>query len=112
MKIDIARIAHLAFYCSLLTSGACAQVPPDGQWTQLQAFYKVSGGPLTVKSESVENPAARVEKISFTGPEGDVVKGYFYRPLAEGVYPAALLLHGLGDSAKGLVDTIMAKALV
>jgi uncharacterized protein len=108
------RISQLFLLGTLLASSACGQTKPvadDGLWPKLKAIYDYDAkGAVEVKSTPVENTDMRMERITFTGPEGDAASGFFSRPKADGVYPCVLLLHGLGDSSKGRFDLGMAKA--
>lgn len=68
-------------------------------WETLKAAYDYdSSTPPDVKEEPVANDSALVIHISFTGPDGKPVSGTFMRPKAEGVYPCALVMHGLTNN--------------
>jgi fermentation-respiration switch protein FrsA (DUF1100 family) len=83
---------------------AAAQTPPAApqialtppEWSRLRAAYDYDAKrPLDVKEAPKENADALLLHITFTGPDGETVPGLFARPKADGVYPCALLLHGL-----------------
>ncbi len=68
-------------------------------WEKLKAAYDYdSSAAPDVKEEPQESETAMVIQISFTGPDGKPVHGTFMRPKAEGVYPCALVLHGLTNN--------------
>lgn len=68
-------------------------------WDTLKAAYDYdSSTPPDVKEEPVESANALVLHITFTGPYGKPVNGTFMRPKADGVYPCALVMHGLTNN--------------
>lgn len=68
-------------------------------WEKLKAAYDYdSSAAPDVKEEPVASDSAMVLHLTFTGPNGKPVNGTFMRPKAEGVYPCALVLHGLTNN--------------
>ena len=68
-------------------------------WEKLKAAYDYDASAAPdVKEEPVESSSAMVVHLTFTGPGGKPVNGTFMRPKAEGVYPCALVLHGLTNN--------------
>ncbi|MCW3097219.1 MAG: esterase [Chthonomonadaceae bacterium] len=68
-------------------------------WDALKAAYDYdSSAAPDVKEEPVANENVMVLHITFTGPDGKPVNGTFMRPKADGVYPCALVMHGLTNN--------------
>lgn len=68
-------------------------------WEKLKAAYDYDASAAPdVKEEPGESDSAMVIHLTFTGPNGKPVNGIFMRPKAEGVYPCALVLHGLTNN--------------
>ncbi len=68
-------------------------------WESLESAYNYdNSAPPDVKEEPVANDSVMVVHISFTGPNGKPVSGTFMRPKADGVYPCALVMHGLTNN--------------
>ena len=73
-----------------------AATPP---WEKLKAAYDYDSSTAPdVKEEPVANDNMMVVHITFTGPDGKAVSGTFMRPKADGVYPCALVMHGLTNN--------------
>lgn len=78
--------------------------PPD--WKTLKAAYDYSPKAAgKVEAEVRDDPDYLRVHLTFSNPSGQRVTGLFLRPKASGVYPVALLLHGLG----GTKETIVAR---
>ncbi len=71
---------------------------PTPEWAKLQAAYNYDQGTPDVKEEPQERDDAMQINIAFTGPSGKPVSGIFLRPKADGIYPCALVLHGLTNN--------------
>ena len=71
---------------------------PTPEWAKLQAAYNYEQGTPDVKEEPKERDDAMQINVAFTGPSGKPVSGVFLRPKADGVYPCALVLHGLTNN--------------
>ena len=68
-------------------------------WDSLKAAYDYDNSAAPdVKEEPVANDNMMVLHITFTGPDGKPVSGTFMRPKADGIYPCALVLHGLTNT--------------
>ena len=79
-------------------------LPPVPAWDTLKAAYEYETKPLEVKAEAKSDPTFFVERLTFTDAKGETVSGLFVRPKAEGVYPVALNLHGLGSNKEETTD--------
>ncbi len=81
------------------TKKAVKSVMATPLWPKLKAAYDYDGSAAPeVKEEPQDSDKAVVINISFTGPNGKPVNGTFMRPKAEGVYPCALVMHGLTNN--------------
>jgi dienelactone hydrolase len=82
-----------------VTKQVVKHVTATPPWETLKAAYDYDGSaPPDVKEEPQQNENVMVLHITFTGPNGKPVNGTFMRPKAEGVYPCALVLHGLTNN--------------
>ena len=98
---------------ALLLGGICLGFSSQDSaplWEKLSAAYKYEGKALTVKEETKEDSAHFLQRISFTNANGESVPGLFRRPKADGIYPCALLLHGL-TSKKEDMSSMFGRAL-
>jgi uncharacterized protein len=78
------------------TSPIPQPAPKPATWEKRKAAYdytKPADFAVTVKT--LDDEMYRREHLSFQNAKGQTVTGLFVRPKAEGVYPVALVLHGL-----------------
>jgi len=74
-------------------------------WETLESAYDYdSSSPPDVKETPVANDKVMVLHITFTGPAGKAVNGTFMRPKADGVYPCALVMHGLTNNKETAIS--------
>jgi predicted esterase len=81
-------------------------------WESLKAAYDYdSAAAPDFKEEPVANDNMMVVHLTFTGPDGKPVSGTFMRPKADGVYPCALVMHGLTNNKETAI-TLFGNRLV
>lgn len=115
-------LAVLAFHSTLPTSAWAQDNPFESstaapkfkvpKWDELKALHDYEktpqGKPLTVTEkaqgeETFEGKPLSLTHLTFTNGKGKKVTGLYLRPKAEGVYPVALLLHGLGSDKETMI---------
>lgn len=79
-------------------------LPAPPAWDTLRAAYDVDvKAPPTVREEARADADYLLQHLSFTNAKGQMVSGLFLRPKKDGVYPVALLLHGLGSDKETMI---------
>ncbi len=81
------------------TKKVVRSVAATPSWAKLKAAYDYDNNAAAdIKETPQDSDSAVVVNLTFTGPNGKPVNGIFMRPKAEGVYPCALVLHGLTNN--------------
>ena len=76
-------------------------------------FAYDSSKPLDLKSRSssnVKGGGVKVQDISFTGPSGDLIRGFLVEPRSAGPHPAVIYVHGAGGDRLEMLDKAIALA--
>lgn len=99
------------------TAAAAKGLAATPTWPALRAAYDYKANEVPevkevpVESEGSDAQDGMMTRISFSGANGKPVVGLFLRPKAEGVYPCALVLHGLTNN-KEIAVKMFGNALV
>ena len=110
VKRATTKTKALANSASASVKSTLANIPSPG-WEKLQKAYAYNNAPPQVKETPKENANALEIRLSFAGANGKPVSGTFMRPKADGVYPVALVLHGLTNN-KEIAIAMFGKSLV
>ncbi len=105
------KVTASAGRAARVATASANKVFANPTWETLRSAYDYDGAAPDVKEEAVANDNAMILKISFTGPSGQPVEGLFLRPKEDGVYPCALLPHGLSNN-KEIAIKMFGNALV
>lgn len=84
-----------SFFNQLLSTAALWK--PDRADALARPYSYEPEHPLKVREEVLPHPSHRLSRLTFTKRGGQTLTGLFMRPLAEGRYPCALLLHALSS---------------
>ncbi len=84
---------------------ALAALPAPPAWGKLKAAYDYKPAPKSpVPVIEARNDADYLfQHVLLTGADGKTIPGLFLRPKADGKYPVALLLHGLGSDKETML---------
>lgn len=105
------KVTATAGRAARVATATANKVFANPAWETLRSAYDYDGAAPEVKEEAVADANAMILKISFTGPNGQPVEGLFLRPKEDGVYPCALLPHGLSNN-KEIAIKMFGNALV
>lgn len=99
----VAGVLAALAVCAVAGSAGAAEGRPKPSWEKLRAAYNydASRAPAVREETRADGEYLRVH-LTLTQPRGKPVPGLFLRPRAEGVYPCALLLHGLTSDKDGM----------
>jgi dienelactone hydrolase len=87
----------------LASAFAPAQAPT---WDQLKAVYDVQPMNMDiVKTQDRSAAEGTYTEFNFPSENGDTAYGTFVRPNAKGPFPLVVLIHGVGDSEKSMIDS-------
>lgn len=84
---------------------ALTALPAPPAWDKLKAAYDYKPAPKSPAPVVEARDAADylLQHVSLTGADGKTIPGLFLRPKADGKYPVALLLHGLGSDKETML---------
>ena len=97
------RLLVISAFSIVALSALAYRPQPVPGWNELSASYADAGKAPIVIETPKDSPTETIQRLSFPSADGSTVKGVFVRPLADGVYPVVVVLHGLGGNKDQMV---------